>query len=70
MRAERRSARIFRNGRNQAVRIPKAMEFATRAVFVTRRGNELILSERPRDWSELLSSEAVASPGFLGGGRR
>ena len=62
-----RSARLFRNGRNQAVRIPRELEFANKAVFVSRRGDEVILSARPRDWSELLESKAVASSEFLRG---
>jgi len=70
MRDEGRSARVFRNGRNQAVRIPRAMEFSGKTVFITQRGDEVILSVRPRDWSELLTSETVATPGFLGGGCR
>jgi antitoxin VapB len=60
-RAEKKTARIFRNNRNQAVRIPKEFEFAGREVFIHRQGDAVILSARPRDWSELLSSDAIAS---------
>jgi len=62
-----RSARLFRNGRNQAVRIPREMEFADQTVFVSRRGDEVILSARPRDWSGLLNSGVVASSEFMRG---
>jgi virulence-associated protein VagC len=62
-----KTARLFRNGRNQAVRIPREMEFMEGEVFVSRRGDEVILSARPRDWSGLLGSKAVASSGFLRG---
>jgi antitoxin VapB len=67
MAATGRTARLFRNGRNQAVRIPRELEFAGSAVFVSRRGDEVILSARPRDWSELAGSKAVASENFLRG---
>jgi antitoxin VapB len=67
MAATGRTARLFRNGRNQAVRIPRDLEFAGSAVFVSRRGDEVILSARPRDWSGLVGSGAVASSGFLQG---
>jgi len=60
-----RMASIFRNGRNQAVRIPKEFEFAERAVYVIKRGHELVLSTRPQDWSGLIESNAVVSTGFL-----
>ena len=63
----KRMARVFRNGRNQAVRIPRELEFAENAVFVARRGDEVILSSRPRDWSGLAGSKAVASSSFLRG---
>jgi antitoxin VapB len=38
-----RRARIFRNGRNQAVRIPKEFEFASREVFIRQDGDQLVL---------------------------
>lgn len=63
-----RTARLFRNGRNQAVRIPKELEFAAgQAVFVERRGDVVILSMRPGDWSGLMGSKTVASSDFLRG---
>jgi len=67
MAARAKTARLFRNGRNQAVRIPRELEFAGGAVFVTQRGDEVILSARPRDWSGLVGSGAVASENFLRG---
>jgi antitoxin VapB len=67
MAATGKKARLFRNGRNQAVRIPRELEFAEGEVFVTRRGDEVVLSARPRDWSGLVGSKAVASENFLRG---
>jgi antitoxin VapB len=69
MAATGKKARLFRNGRNQAVRIPRELEFAEGEVFVTRRGDEVVLSARPRDWSGLVGSKAVASENFLRGVR-
>ncbi len=42
-------ARVFRNGRSQAVRIPAQFRFATEEVFVQRdsRTGALTLSEKP-----------------------
>lgn len=60
-----RMARVFRNGRNQAVRIPKEFEFAGRELVIRRQGDVLILSVRPLDWSGLVSSETVATREFL-----
>jgi antitoxin VapB len=58
-----RMARVFRNGRNQAVRIPREFEFAVREVEIRRQGDSLILCARPQDWSGL--AEAVATHEFL-----
>ena len=58
-----RMARVFRNGRNQAVRIPREFEFAEREVEIRRQGDSLILSARPGDWSGLAG--AIATGEFL-----
>ena len=58
-----RTARVFRNGRNQAVRIPREFEFAERDVEIRRQGDSLILSARPGDWSGLAGT--VATGEFL-----
>jgi len=55
----KRMARVFRNGRNQAVRIPREFEFAGRDVEIRRQGDSLILSARPRDWSGLAGTAAT-----------
>jgi len=62
-----RTARVFRNGRNQAVRIPREFEFAGREVGIRRQGESLILSARPRDWAALTGplAEGVATHEFL-----
>jgi virulence-associated protein VagC len=58
-------ARVFRNGRNQAVRIPKEFELAGRDLMIRRQGDALILSVRPLDWSGLVGSQTVATKEIL-----
>jgi len=41
--SEARRASLFRNGRNQALRIPKAFELPGDEVMVHREGNRLII---------------------------
>jgi antitoxin VapB len=53
------------NNRSQAVRLPKEFQFKTREVFIRKEGEDVILSPRPKDWSELLKPEAVASEEFM-----
>ena len=53
-------ARIFRNGRNQAIRIPREMEFSGKDVLIHREGSRLIVEpvELPPTLESILSSLA------------
>lgn len=46
--SEKRTARLFTNGRNQAVRIPREFEFDADEVVMNRDGERLILEPVPR----------------------
>lgn len=57
-------AKLFTNGRSQAVRLPAAFRFDTQEVFIRQdpETGDVILSKRPADWAEfraLLRSTAV-----------
>ena len=43
-----RTARLFRNGRNQAVRLPKDYEMDAEEVYIQRDGEKLIITPKPR----------------------
>ena len=45
-------AKLFNNGRSQAVRIPAEFRFQCEAVYMRRnpKTGDLILSARPNDW--------------------
>jgi antitoxin VapB len=62
-----RKAKVFMNNRSQAVRLPKEFQFKTSEVFIRKEGEDIILSPRPKDWSEYLASGAVASEEFMEG---
>ncbi len=51
-------AKVFMNGRSQAVRIPAAYRFSTDEVFVRRdpQSGSLILSESPGEWADLFAA--------------
>ena len=55
------------NNRSQAVRLPKDFHFSTREVFIRKEGDDVILSARPKNWSEILDSMPVASEDFMKG---
>ncbi len=42
-------ARVFRSGNSQAVRLPKECRFKSDEVEIFRRGDEVVLREKPRD---------------------
>jgi antitoxin VapB len=63
-------AKIFRNGRSQAVRLPAAFRFEATEVFVRRDPStgDVILSEHPTDWEDLWRAVTEAkgeAAGFL-----
>ncbi len=62
-------AKIFTNGRSQAVRLPAAFRFDTREVFVRqdKETGDVILSRKPGDWDSFFSvvDSAAAPANFL-----
>jgi antitoxin VapB len=41
-------AKVFRSGNSQAVRLPKEFRFKGKEVEIFRRGDEVVLREKPR----------------------
>ncbi|MGA8147209.1 MAG: type II toxin-antitoxin system VapB family antitoxin [Gallionellaceae bacterium] len=52
-------ARVFKSGNSQAVRLPKEFRFETEKVEIFRRGDEIVLREKPA--SALKIYDALAS---------
>ncbi|MDR0578489.1 MAG: AbrB/MazE/SpoVT family DNA-binding domain-containing protein [Candidatus Accumulibacter sp.] len=63
-------AKLFNNGRSQAVRLPAAFRFTGDAVFIRRdeKTGDVILSANPGDWTGFFAAVAglKAPEGFLG----
>jgi antitoxin VapB len=49
-----RTAKLFRNGRSQAVRLPAEYRFEGKEVYVRRdpKTGDVILSRRPESWKD------------------
>jgi antitoxin VapB len=48
-----RTAKIFRNGRSQAVRLPADCRFEGSEVYIRRTGaGDILLSRRPESWHD------------------
>ncbi|MBS0983389.1 antitoxin [Gluconobacter cerinus] len=63
------SAKLFNNGRSQAVRLPAAFRFEGTEVFIRRDDatGDVILSRRPNSWDQLITRirEGAAPDDFL-----
>ena len=53
---EKATARVFMTGRSQAVRIPKQYRFTTDEVYIEQVGEQIILSPKPKSWSQYFVS--------------
>lgn len=62
-------AKLFTNGRSQAVRLPAAYRFNTQEVFIRRDPDtgDVILSRKPENWDSFLEAlkDLEAPPDFL-----
>jgi antitoxin VapB len=59
------TAKIFSNGRSQAVRIPKKYRFKTDCVLIYKRGDEIILKEKKDSWDEFFAVPSAFGDDFL-----
>lgn len=57
------TAKLFINGRSQAVRLPKEFRFDGDEVFIKRVGDAVVLLPR-RGWSTLFDALDAFEPGF------
>ena len=62
-----RTASLFINGKNQAVRLPKEFEFeGVTEVEISKEGESIVLTPKRKSW---LSFSEVADADFLDDGR-
>lgn len=59
------TARLFRNGRSQAVRLPKQFRFEGDEVYVKRVGNAVVLLPQSGSWQGLFESLELFSEDFM-----
>lgn len=53
---------VFQSGNSQAVRLPKEYRFKTKTVEIFRRGNEVVLREKPQTMGDVLRSLPPVTP--------
>ncbi len=62
--AAARIASVFRNGRNQAIRLPRDMEVDADQVLIEKHGDVLTIRPRPRGWQEYFASATRLDASF------
>ena len=63
------TAKVFENGRSQAVRLPKEYRFNDEEVAINKIGDIVILMPKENKWSGFLTSLNLFSEDFMNDGR-
>ena len=63
------TAKIFQNGRSQAIRLPKAFRLSGTEVKISRDGNRIILEPLEQSWDDWLLAIEQFSDDFMAEGR-
>lgn len=63
------TAKLFQNGRSQAVRLPKDFQFQGDEVFIQRVGNAVILVPHEEAWEVFMEGINGFSDDFMNEGR-
>ncbi|MGZ0707744.1 type II toxin-antitoxin system antitoxin VapB [Coraliomargarita sp. W4R53] len=59
------TAKLFKNGRSQAVRLPKEYRFSGERVIIKRMGKGIILMPEEGSWESLIESTHEFSEDFM-----
>jgi antitoxin VapB len=60
-----KTAKIFKNGQSQAVRLPKEFRFEDDEVFIKRTGSAVLLIPKSSSWDSLVNSLEKFSPDYM-----
>lgn len=63
------TAKIFENGRSQAVRLPKEYRFHTDEVAMNKIGDIVILMPKTNKWNSFMQAVDMFSEDFMNDGR-
>ncbi|MEA3343965.1 MAG: type II toxin-antitoxin system VapB family antitoxin [archaeon] len=63
------TAKLFQNGRSQAVRLPKAFRLSGTEVKISREGNKIILEPIDDSWEQWFDAINQFSEDFMRNGR-
>ena len=60
-----KTAKLFKNGESQAVRLPKEFRFPGKEVFIKRIGTAVVLLPKARSWEALMERLAKFPADFM-----
>ena len=63
------TAKLFQNGRSQAVRLPKEFRLQGKEVKISKEGNKIILEPIESSWEQWFASLTQFSDDFMANGR-
>ena len=59
------TAKIFMNGRSQAIRLPAEFRFSGREVIIEKHGDTVILRPKPCGWDDFFTRDSKVPVDFL-----
>lgn len=65
-----KTAKIFRSGNSQAVRIPKEFQMEADEVEILKRGTSLVLRPKGKSWAAFFESLEKFTDDFMKSGRK
>ena len=63
------TAKVFKNGRSQAIRLPKECRFSSDEVMVNKIGDIVILLPKQNKWDSFMKAIDMFSDDFMADGR-
>ena len=63
------TAKVFKNGRSQAIRLPKECRFSLDEVVVNKIGDIVILLPKQNKWDSFMKAIEMFSDDFMADGR-
>jgi antitoxin VapB len=61
------TAKLFMNGRSQAVRLPAEFRFSGREVYIERQGEAVVLRPKPLGWDDFFTQPSRVPADYLAG---
>lgn len=62
---EMQTAKVFKSGGSQAIRLPKEFRLDTEEVYLVREGEKIIISPKPLSWDSYFSKPSEVPDDFM-----